>query len=106
MGTPAIMITQASTSKSVLDVVKWLLQLGNSPSTSPWDNNKTYHLNLLLLVSTVASTIFALVYSYFGQMTIVYSAVSIIAFNILLVFLQAKQKPYIARLLTCFGYPP
>ena len=105
MGPPAIMITQASTSKSVLDVVKWLLQLGDSPSTSPWDNNKTYHLNLLLLVSTVASTIFALVYGYFGQMTMVYSAVSIIAFNILLVFLQAKQKPYIARLLTCFGYP-
>lgn len=98
-------MTLASITNSALVFAKNLLHSGKNPSFSSWDNNKTFHLNLLLLVSTISCVVFVLANLSSNNSALVYGGLSIIVFNVILFSLQAAQHQYIARMLTCFGYP-
>lgn len=98
-------MTLAKFIKAVSDFVRGLLDSGGNPDFSPWDNSKTYHLNLLLLVSTVSAFLFTIANAWLSELNLAYCGLLIIGFNLAVFFLQALNKPYAARLLTCLGYP-
>ncbi len=98
-------MTLAKLTKAVSAFARGLLESGGNPAFSPWDNSKTYHLNLLLLVSTVGAFLFTIANAWLQELELAYCGLLIIGFNIVVFFLQAINKPYAARLLTCLGYP-
>lgn len=98
-------MTLAKHTKAVADFARTLLEFGGNPNFSPWDNSKTYHLNLLLLVSTIGASLFAITNVWLNELTLAYCGLVIIVFNVAVFALQAINRPYVARTLTCLAYP-
>ena len=98
-------MTLANITNAVSSYAKALLLAGSNPSFTSWDNDKTYHLNLLLLVSTIGSGVFVVVNALLDFPEMVICGLSIITFNCIIFTLQAIRLPYLARTITCVGYP-
>ncbi len=98
-------MTQAKTKAFFSEVTNKLLLFGTNPAFISWDNDKTYHLNLLLLLSSVGAFIFTFFNLWINNALLVGCSLAIIGYNLLLFYLQYSQRQYTARTLTAVGYP-
>ena len=98
-------MTQAKTKAFFAKIADELLLSGTNPSFHNWDNDKTYHLNLLLLLSSLCTFVFVVFNLWLGNLSMVGCGAVIVGFNLLLFYLQFSQRQYAARTLTAVGYP-
>lgn len=98
-------MTLANITKSVKNFTAALLRSGEQVSFSSWDNEKTYHLNLLLVLSALGAIVYAIVNTWLGEPSLSYFGGAVLAFNLFLFLLQANNFQYLARTITCLGYP-
>ncbi|MEO0877067.1 MAG: hypothetical protein AAFY48_20920, partial [Bacteroidota bacterium] len=82
---------QAKTKAFFARITDELLLSGTNPSFHSWDNDKTYHLNLLLLLSSLCAFVFTLFNLWLGNLPVVGCGSTIVGFNLLLFYLQFSQ---------------
>lgn len=100
-----IFMTPVNIIKKISKALEGLSQLGTNKNFSPWDNNKTRYLNLLLLVSSFGSFCFLVANFLLGNPPMTLLGGLLLIYSFLLLLLQHFQRQYLARTLAYLCYP-